>query len=140
VHPFSGECKANVAIATNTGNRVQALIQVASMIGGALATDIPLWFHAGDTAHGTVPCEYAPFEELCRYDTELGSLGYIPTALHPALAYYGVIDRAKLIRDISLAIAKGAHETWMARCNTFTTSGVWLATNTEAAARVGTGD
>jgi hypothetical protein len=139
MHPFSANCPANVDIATRTAQQVQSLILAAATTADPVATDIPLWFHAGNATHGTAPCEYAPFEELRQYAPDMGTLGYVPSALRNALDYYGIPDKGTLIRNIAVTIAKGAHSIWLARCKTLVDSNAWKTAHDSAKSLVEAG-
>jgi hypothetical protein len=139
-HPFSAECPANTAIATDTATKVQSLILAASTVPDSIATDIPLWFHAGTAVHDTAPCAFEPFAELRTYNREMGSLGYVPSALFKALDYYGVQHKDALVAEIATTIAKGAHCTWANRCKEMVNSAIWARAQLSAIERVEAGE
>lgn len=138
-HPFSPSCPANADIATRTAQQVQSLILAAATTADPVATDIPLWFHAGSATHGTAPCAYAPFEELRQYAPDMGALGYVPNALRHALDYYGVADKSTLIQNIAVTIAKGAHSIWLARCKALVDSNEWKTAHDSAKSQIEAG-
>lgn len=139
-HPFSAECNANAATATDTAKKVQSLILAASTIPDAPATDIPLWFHAGTVINDTAPCAFEPFVELRKYNKDMGNLGYVPSALSRALDYFGVQNKCALITGIAIAIAKGAHSTWTNRCKEMVNSATWSRAHRSATERVEAGE
>jgi hypothetical protein len=69
----------------------------------------------------------------------MGTLGYVPKALHGALDYYQVADKSTLIRDIATTIAKGAHAIWLARCKALVDSSAWKAAQIRAESLVRAG-
>jgi ribonuclease HI len=138
-HPFSSECLAQTELATETASKVQSLIRDATAAAGPIVTDIPLWFHAGEATQNTAPCEFEPFARLRAYDKDMGSLGYVPTALKDALVYYGTRDTERLVANIAVTIAQGAHARWTARCKTLVASEVWSSAHRAAKERVASG-